>query len=118
LPSIPLLAGQPTITFISNDTASLEGNEIYLYCNASNDADAVHPLQVYWYNSEGTQVETDGKHITTYNVTDKIADKAQSVLKFSNTARFDGGTYYCKAYNDPKSYSEKEVILTIECKCH
>ena len=95
---------------------SLEGKEIYLLCNATNDPDAAHPLQVYWYNSDGIQVESDGKHIMAYNITDKVADKAQSVLKFSAIRRSDDGTYTCRAYNDPESYSEGKAVLNIECK--
>ena len=109
-------AGQPTITFISNDTVSLEGKEIYLVCNATNDPDALHPLQVYWYDSDGMQVESDGKHIRAYNFTDKVTDMAQSVLKFSAIRRSDDGTYTCRAYNDPESHTERKAILNIECK--
>jgi len=106
-------AGQPTITFISNDTVSLEGKEIYLVCNATNDPDALDPLLVYWYDSEGTQVD---KHITAYNITDKVADMAQSVLKFTAIRRSDDGIYTCRAYNDPESHTERKAILNIECK--
>jgi len=47
-----MCAGPPIITFISNQVISLEGNKINLICNATNDADAVHALQVNWYKGE------------------------------------------------------------------
>ena len=95
---------------------SLEDTEVYLLCNATNDADAIHPLQVYWYNSEGIQIQSKGKHIIAYNQTDKINDQAQAVLQFKPVRRSDDGTYTCRAYNDPLSYSEGKAVLTVECK--
>jgi len=115
MPSLLLFAGQPTIVFISSDTVSFEGREIYLVCNVTNDPDAVHPLKVNWYNSEGIKVESDGKHVIAYNIIDKVANMTQSVLKFSTLRRSDDGTYTCRAYNDPESHTERKTILSIEC---
>lgn len=95
---------------------SLEDDEVYLLCNATNDADAIHPLQVYWYDSEGTKVESDGKQILAYNHTDTLYGKAQSVLQFKPVKRSNDGTYTCRAYNDPLSFSEGEAVLTVQCK--
>ena len=108
-------SGEPTISFISKNTKSLEDNEVYLLCNATNDADAIHPLKVYWYDSEGTQMQSDGKHIITYNHTNTVKDQAQSILQFKPVKRSNAGTFLCRAYNDPLTYSERKVVLTVEC---
>jgi len=94
---------------------SLEDNEVRLLCNATNDADAIHPLQVYWYDSEGTQVQSDGKNIIAYNHTDAENDQALSVLQLKPVRRSNDGTYLCRAYNDPSAYSERKAVLTVEC---
>ena len=95
---------------------SVEGNKVKLSCNATNDPDAVHPLQVYWYNSDGDQVISDGEHVLVYNSIGPGSDQAQSVILFDHVNRTDDGTYTCRAYNDPNSTADKNTSLTVECK--
>ena len=87
-----------------------------LSCNATNDPDAIHPLQVYWYNSDGDQVISDGEHVLAYNHTDPDSKQTQSVILFNHVNRTDDGTYTCRAFNDPYSTTEKVTTLTVECK--
>jgi len=94
----------------------LEGSKVKLSCNATNDPDAVHPLQIHWYNSYGDQVTSDGEHVLVYNFTDPDSDQAQSMILFDHVNRTDAGIYTCRAFNDPNSTVNENITLTVECK--
>ena len=111
-----LLIGKPVITAITSDETLIQGSKVKLSCNATNDPDAVHPLQVYWYNSNGDQVISNGKYVLAYNNTDPDSNQAQSVILFDHVNRTDDGTYTCRAFNDPNSSVNKNTTLTVECK--
>ena len=57
-----LYVGPPVIDFITNNTVAFEGSKVNLNCIATNDVDAVTPLTIEWYNSEGLKLKTEGKH--------------------------------------------------------
>ena len=113
-----LISGQPDITFITNTTVLFEGSKVILTCNVTNDPDAVaNSLQVYWYNPKGLQLKIDTNDgILVYNSTDRNTGQVQSVLVFDSVNRSKTGTYTCRAYNDPESYSEENITLTVECE--
>ncbi|XP_065904619.1 basement membrane-specific heparan sulfate proteoglycan core protein-like isoform X2 [Dysidea avara] len=106
--------GPPKITYTSSATVSFEGRKVKLTCNATNDVDAVHPVQIKWYNSKGKQVQTVNKHILIYSNTNSITGEIQSVLLFDPVNRTDTGMYTCRAYNHPQCYNEDKVNLIIE----
>ena len=107
---------KPVISAISSDIAILEGSKVKLFCNATSDPDAIHPLQVYWYNSDGDQVISDGEHVLAYNHTDQNINQAQSVILFDHVNRTDDGTYTCRAFIDLRFTADKNTTLTVECK--
>ena len=93
----------------------LEGKKVNMVCNATNDEDAIDPVQISWYN--GTKLlKSDGKHITIYNKHDNFTDKIHSILVLDNVNSTDDGEYVCRAYNNPLCYTENAINLTIECK--
>jgi len=113
-----MCAGPPIITFISNHTISLEGNKVNLICNATNDPDAVHALQVNWYKG-GKRIKSNGTQILFYYKTDIDATNTSnihSVILFDSVSHTDHGEYTCRAYNHPQSYSELKTNLTVECE--
>ena len=110
-----IILGKPLILDISSNRVSLEGSKVNLSCNATNDPDAVHPLHVYWYNSDGNQVTSDGEHVLVYNHTDSSSGQVQSVILFDHVNRSDDGTYTCRAFNDPNSTTDMNTTLTVEC---
>ena len=95
---------------------SLEGSKVILSCNATNDPDAVHPLQIYWYNSDGEQVTSNGEDVLVHNHTDPDSDQLQSMILFNHVNYSDDGTYTCRAFNDPNSTTDMNTTLTVECK--
>ena len=86
-------------------------------CNATNDEDAVNPLTIAWYNSEGEKVESNDEHILALSTTDPVTGQVQSVLLFDPVNHTDGGEYTCHAFNDNDCYTEDKTILTVKCKC-
>jgi len=90
---------------------------VNLSCNATNDPDAVHPLQMHWYNSDGEQVTSDGEHVLVYNHSDPDSDHVQSMILFDHVNRSDDGTYTRRAFSDPNSTADLNTTLTVECKC-
>ena len=112
---ILLFSGSPKITYYSNRTVSFEGNKVNFICNATNDEDAIKPVQISWYN--GTQLlEPDGKHVIIYNEYDNMTDEIHSILILDSINTTDHGQYICRAYNDPLCYTEKKINLTVECE--
>jgi len=111
-----LMKGPPTINFISNSTISFEGIKVYLICDATNDFDAVSPLKINWYNSEGVILESDDRHILVRNTTDQVTGQVQSVLLFDPVTHTDSGEYTCHAFNDDDCYTEDKIDLTVECE--
>ena len=86
-----------------------------MVCNATNDGDAIDPVQISWYN--GTKLlKSDGSYITIYNKHDTVTDQIQSLLILDNVNNTDDGEYICRAYNDPLCYTENTINLTVECE--
>ena len=84
-------------------------------CNATNDEDAIDPVQISWYN--GTQqLKSDGKFLTIYNKYDKSIDQICSILVIDSVTRYDDGKYICQAFNNPLCYAEDKINLTVECE--
>jgi len=113
-----MCTGPPIITFISNHTISLEGNKVNLICNATNDVDAVHSIQVNWYKGE-KHIKSDGSEILLYHETDIDAtntSKMHSVIVFDSVSHTDHGEYTCRAYNHPQSYSELRTNLMLNVR--
>ena len=107
--------GPPIITFITEHKVAFEGSKARLLCNATNDIDAIHPLQIIWYNSSGKEVQQDKSHLI-HNINDTTTVQLQSILLFDPVNRTDSEEYKCRAFNHPKSYIEAKSKLTIECK--
>ena len=84
-------------------------------CNASNDADAIHAVQIKWYDSHGKEVHNDKTHII-HNINDTITGQLQSVFHFDPVNRNDSQIYTCKAFNHPESCVETKSQLSVECK--
>ena len=112
--------GSPNITYYSNPIITFEGNKVILVCNATNDGDAIDPVQISWYN--GTKlIKPDGKYVTIYHNYDAIIDQIYSVLVLDSANNTDDGEYICRAFNNPLCYSENKINLTVECEfidCH
>ena len=110
-----LFSGSPKVTYYSNRTVAFEGNKVNFICNATNDEDAIKPVQISWYN--GTQLlEPDGKHVIIYNEYDNMTDEIHSILILDSINTTDHGQYICRAYNDPLCYTEEKINLTVECE--
>ena len=43
-------SGSPNITYYTNGIVVFEGKKVTLICNATNDGDAIDPVQISWYN--------------------------------------------------------------------
>ena len=92
---------------------SVEGKKTSLMCNATNDVDAIHPVQVNWY--KGNQlVIPDGRRVLIYHKTNTTSE-IESVILFDPVNHTDDGDYTCKSFNDPLSYTEVTTTLTVEC---
>jgi len=87
-----------------------------LKCYATNDEDAVNPLTVAWYNSEGIILETTHSHILIYSTTDSVSGQVQSALLFDHVNNTDSGEYTCRAFNDRDCSTENKTNLIVECK--
>ena len=93
---------------------SLEGHKVNLICTAINDVDAIHPLQVNWYNGS-TLVTPRGRNVIFHNEADKISRQLTSTLLLDPVSRTDDGEYTCRVFNHYDSYSESKTILTVQC---
>ena len=86
-----------------------------MVCNATNDKDAIDPVQISWYN--GTKLlKSVRNYITIYNRHDNVADKIQSLLILDSVNSTDDGEYICRAFNDLLCYTEIKINLIVECE--
>ena len=107
--------GSPNITYYSYGIFAFEGDKVKLVCNATNDGDAIDPVQISWYN--GTQLLKPGeKYVTIYNKHNSDTDQIQSVLVLDSVNNTDDGEYICQAFNNPLCYTKKKIKLTVECE--
>jgi len=107
-----LFAGPPT-SVVSKSTTSFEGEKVNLMCQATNDIDAPHPVQVIWYK-DNQPLRPDGRRVLVYsklNTTNEI----ESVLQFDSVNHTDDGDYTCRSFNDLLSFTEVKTTLTVEC---
>ena len=92
-----------------------ERKKVNMVCNATNDGDAIDPVQISWYN--GTKLlKSDGEHVIIHKKHNTITDQIHSILVLDSVNSTDNGEYRCRAYNDPLCYTEKKINLTVECK--
>lgn len=109
------MLGSPSITYYSKGITTFEGNKVNLICNATNDRDAIDPVQISWYN--GTQlIIPDGEHVTVYNNNDTVTGQVHSVLVLDSVDITEDGEYVCRAFNNPLCYTENKINLTVECE--
>ena len=109
------ILGSPSITYYSSRIVAFEGDKVNLLCNATNDGDAIDPVQISWYN--GTkQLKSDGKNVTVYSKYDSVTDQIQSILVLDSVNNTDDGEYICQAFNHPLCYTEEKINLTVECE--
>ena len=98
---------------MSKSITSFEGEKANLMCNATNDIDAVHPVQVNWYKGS-LLLRPDGRRVLAYhklNTTKEIV----SVILFDPVNHTDDGEYTCRSFNDPLAFTEVTTTLTVEC---
>ena len=110
------LSGPPTIHSISSKLISFEGEKVNLTCSASNDVDSSESLTIFWYGPRGTQLTSIMKNVNIYLKDDSITAQNTSILLMDSVNNTDTGQYTCRAFNHPKSYSEKKTSLDVECK--
>ena len=106
--------GPPSITYISNQTVSAEGNKVSLVCFAINDVDAIHSLQINWHKGN-KPVLSNRNHILLYNKADNVSRQLSSTLLFDPVSRTDDGEYTCQAFNHNDSFSEAKTNLSVQC---
>jgi len=108
-------SGSPNITYHSNGIVRFEGKKANLICNATNDEDAIDPVQISWYN-DTKLLKPDGKDVIIYNKYDKVTDQIYSELLLDSVNNTDDGEYICRAFNNPLCYTENKINLTVECE--
>ena len=96
----------------------LEGNKTRLVCNATNDADAVHQVQITWFYKNLTSIHPvvpDNSRIIIHTE-NSSGSQLHSTLFLDPVNRTDEGVYVCKASNDPRSSSESSTKVMIKSK--
>ena len=114
---VPLFIAAPTIAYHSPAIVAFEGNKVNLICNATNDVDAIKPVQVDWYFRKMI-VKPDEKHVVINDVRNNSTGQIQSVLSFDPVNYTNDGVYTCRAFNDPLCFTESDIKLTVECKLY
>lgn len=104
-----VILGPPVIDYISSAITIVEGNITTFTCNATNDPDAIYPLNIEWYKSDGDQDMED-------NLIMNVTGKPRLSLQFDPVDPSHDGIYKCKAFNNPESYTVLSTSLTVECK--
>jgi len=82
-------------------------------CNATNDIDTPHPVQVNWYK-DNQLLRSDGGHVLVYSKLN-TSNEIVSVLLIDPVNHTDDGEYTCRSFNDPLYFTEVTTTLTVEC---
>jgi len=109
-------SGSPNITYYSSGIVTFEGKKVNLICNATNDEDAIDPVQISWYYNGTKLYNSDGKDLIIYNKYDNVTDQIYSELLLDSVNNTDDGEYICRAFNNPLCYIERKINLTVECE--
>ena len=109
------IVAAPSITYYSPAIVAFEGNEVDLICNATNDVDAINPMQVSWYY-RAMLIKPDGKYVVINNIRNNATGQIHSVLSFNPVNYTNDGVYTCQAFNQPLSFTENNIKLTVECE--
>ena len=72
----------PTINNYSNGIVAFEGNKVNLICNATNDPDAIDPVQISWY-FRTKPINPDGKYLIVNNKRNNYTNQIHSVLSLT-----------------------------------
>ena len=95
----------------------LEGNKTRLVCNATNDVDAVNPVQITWFYKNLTYpVVPDNSRVIIHNIKNSSGRQLHSTLFLDPIHRTDEGVYICKASNDRQSNTESSTKVMITSK--
>ena len=105
----------PIINYYSPAIVTFEGNEVELVCSATNDVDAINPVQVSWYY-RSMLIKPDGENVVINNTRDNATDEIHSVLSFNSINFTNDGVYTCRAFNNPQSFTENQIKVTVECE--
>ena len=109
------ISAPPIINYYSPAIVTFEGNDVELVCSATNDADAINLVQVSWYY-RSMLIKPDGENVVINNTRDNATDEIRSVLSFNSINSTDDGVYTCRAYNNPQSFTENQIKVTVECE--
>ena len=105
----------PIINYYSPAIVTFEGNEVELVCSATNDVHAINPVQVSWYY-RSMLIKPDEENVAINITRDNATDKIHSVLSFNSINSTNDGVYTCRAYNNPQSFTENQIKVTVECE--
>ena len=99
----------------------LEGDKTRLVCNATNDVDAVNPVQITWLYKNLTSVQChpvvpDNSRVIIYDVENSSGRQLHSTLFLDPINRTDEGVYICKASNHQQSNTESSTKVMITSK--
>ena len=86
-----------------------------LVCNATNDADAINPVQVSWYY-RSMLIKPDEGNMVISNTINNATDEIHSALLFNSINFTNDGVYTCRTFNSPQSFTESQIKVTVECE--
>ena len=105
----------PVINYYSPAIVTFEGNRVELVCSATNDVDAIIPVQISWYY-RSMVIKSDGESVLINNTRNNATGEINSVLSFDHINFTNDGVYTCRAFNNPLSFTENQIELTVECE--
>ena len=97
------VSDHPLITPMS-DVVVVEGNNTVLVCSATSN-----PASTFkWYKKDQDKTLHQGNG---------TLDNNELIYYIQNIRRSDAGTYTCNARNGIGKAANKDVLLTVYCKC-
>ena len=107
----------PPIISLSGNATVVEGENVSLVCEVTNDPDAIEDVTIRWFDNNDHILRNDDDRITISNTAETHPNRTvMSTLTIDPVIHQDAGQYKCVALNHPQLMVNNTTQLTVECK--
>ena len=107
----------PPIISLSENATVVEGENVSLVCEVTNDPDAIEDVTIRWFDNNNHRLRDQDDRITISNTTETHPSRTvMSTLTIDPVIHQDAGQYRCVALNHPELMVNDTTQLTVECK--
>ena len=105
------------IVSLSDNATVVEGENVSIVCEVTNDPDAIENVAFRWFNDSNHRLKDLDDRITISNTMETHSNRTvMSTLTIDLVIHQDAGQYRCVALNHPELMVSDTTQLTVQCK--